>query len=314
MRIWQISPPASMAGPIAEYFIRNGVVLLWPGDLGRWTPERYGHEYALSDWLKWFAETAAVGDAILLRIGPARIRAVGLVAGEYTYEDRFDDVHGFDLQHCRRVRWCRLPEDYDFAQPVFSKGRFSLVRKAQVHDYVTRFLASPPTQWWEAGLPALPAEEPLTAEIPSGLENVVGLVRDLGILYTDTQRFGEPPMEDELVAHFVVPLLRALGWPPERLSVKWHRIDVAVFDALPRTPENCRFVIEVKRPGAVADEALEQAKGYVHALGKVCDIVVTDGIRYRMYSGREDFAQIAYANLLRLKHSAANLFARLRRP
>jgi hypothetical protein len=49
---------------------------------------------------------------------------------------------------------------------------------------------------------------------------------------------GEPPSEDELIAHFVVPFLRTLGWPPERIAVKWRYIDVAVFQALPRIPEN----------------------------------------------------------------------------
>jgi hypothetical protein len=33
-----------------------------------------------------------------------------------------------------------------------------------------------------------------------------------------------------------VPFLRALGWPPERIAVKWRYIDVAVFRSLPRTP------------------------------------------------------------------------------
>ena len=45
-------------------------------------------------------------------------------------------------------------------------------------------------------------------------------------------------------------ILRALGWPPEQIAVQWRRIDVAVFRALPRTPENCHLVIEAKRLGA----------------------------------------------------------------
>jgi hypothetical protein len=56
-----------------------------------------------------------------------------------------------------------------------------------------------------------------------------------------------------LIVHFVTPLLRALGWPPERITVKWRYIDVTLFAALPRTPENSHLVIEVKRLGAGVD-------------------------------------------------------------
>ena len=111
-----------------------------------------------------------------------------------------------------------------------------------------------------------------------------------------------------------MPFLRALGWPPERIAVKWRYIDVAVFRALPRTPENCHLVIEAKRLGAGVEGALEQAKGYVEALGIPRDVIVTDGIRYRMYAGDRGFEPVAYANLARLKKPAADLFARMQRP
>jgi hypothetical protein len=126
--------------------------------------------------------------------------------------------------------------------------------------------------------------------------------------------FGEPPSEDELIAHFVVPFLRAVGWPPEWIAVKWRYIDVAVFLALPRTPESCHFVIEAKRLGAGVEGALEQAKRYVEALGTPRDVIVTDGVRYRMYAGARGFEPLAYANLARLKKPAADLFSRMQRP
>jgi len=313
MKIWQIMPPAAMVNSIAEFFIRYGVALLCPGDPGRWSPDRYS-EYGVNDWTRWFAETMSVGDAILLRTGQAQIRAVGLVASEYSYEDRFDDVHGFDLQHCRRVRWCRLPQDYEFGESVFTRGRFSCVRKASVRQYVTNFLASPPTHWREAPLPELPPEEPSLDDVPQKFRDIVARAQDLVPLYRNRERFGDYPTEDELVAHFVIPFLRALGWPSEQIAVKWRYIDVTVFAALPRTPENCRFVIEAKRLGAGVGGALEQAKGYVESLGVPRDVVVTDGIRYRMYASEQAFEPVAYANLIRLKRSAVEIFDRLARP
>ena len=150
--------------------------------------------------------------------------------------------------------------------------------------------------------------------VPPALADIVAQAQDLFGLYWDRQNFGDHPTEDELVAHFVIPFLRALGWPLERIAVKWRWIDVAVFTALSRTPENCRFVIEAKRLGAGVESALEQAKGYVESLGVPRDIIVTDGIRYRMYSCENGFAPVAYANLIRLKQTATDLFTRLRRP
>ena len=150
--------------------------------------------------------------------------------------------------------------------------------------------------------------------MPDALQGIVAQAADLVPLLLDGHAFGEHPSEDELIVHFVVPFLRALGWPPERIAVQWRHIDVAVFRALPRTPGNCHLVIEAKRLGAGVEGALDQAKRYVEALGLPRDVIVTDGIRYRMYAGEQDFAPVAYANLVRLKQPATDLFTRMKRP
>jgi hypothetical protein len=144
------------------------------------------------------------------------------------------------------------------------------------------------------------------------LAGLVAQAADLLPLMQDSQRFGDLPSEDELIIHFVVPFLRALGWPPERIAVKWRYIDVAVFRELPRTAATCQFLIEAKRLGAGVEGALDQAKGYANALGIHCDVIVTDGIRYRLYDGMR-FEPVAYANLAWLKQSAVELFARMQR-
>jgi hypothetical protein len=139
-------------------------------------------------------------------------------------------------------------------------------------------------------------------------------VNDLAALYSNHAAFGDYPTEQELVVHYVVPFLRALGWRVEQIAIGWQFVDVSVFHALPRSAATCHFIIEAKRLGASVESALEQAKGYVRELGVPRDIVVTDGIRYRMYSAEKDFAPIAYANLARLKQPALDLFARMTRP
>lgn len=311
--IWQVS-----GGPAkrdyADLFIKHGVALIGPGDAGPWSPDRDDADFGDS-LVRRFAIEAQRGDVLLLRTGVSSIRAVGLVASEYLYLPQFDDVNGWDLQHARRVHWCRLPEDYAFDAQIFSGGhsRFSKISAPPVLDYAERFIQSPPTYWQTAPLPALPEEEPPLDFVPDFLQELVANVHDLASLYWDGNAFGDHPTEDELVAHYVVPFLRALGWPVERIAIKWRYVDVSVFRALPRTPQNVHFIIEAKRLGAGVEGALEQAKGYLDALGIARDIVVTDGIRYRMYEAGS-FRPIAYANLARLKRSALSLFERMKRP
>lgn len=312
--VWQLAGGPSSRS-YADLLLKFAVGLVGPGDAGPWKPERDDDEFE-GGFVRRFASEVRIGDVFLLRTGISGICAVGLVASEYQYLTQFDDVNGWDLQHARRVQWCRLPEVYDFGAPVFGANptRFSRTRNEEVVQYAEAFLNSPPTQWQTSPLPELPADEALLEEIPDHLQGVIAEARDLAPLLWDRQRFGDHPTEDELVAHFVVPFLRLLGWPPERIAVKWRHIDVAVFNALPRTPENCRLVIEAKRLGAGLEGVLEQAKGYVRGLGVPRDIVVTDGIRYRVYSSQSDFAPVAYANLIWLKRSALELFSRMQRP
>ncbi len=312
--VWQVS-----AGPTdrsyADQFLNHGVALIGPGHTGPWSSERSDREFE-DVVVRRFATELVVGDVVLLRTGRSTICAVGLVASDYQYLPHFDDVNGWDLQHARRMRWIELPEPYDFGGRVFgaSPPRLSRVQSENVVEYVNRFVESPPTDWQTRSLPSLPPEElPLEAP-PHELEELVAQVNDLVELYWNPDSFGERPMEDELVALYVVPFLRRLGWPVERIAVKWRHIDVSVFSKLPRVPEHCHYLIEAKRLGAGVEGALGQAIGYVSDLGIQCDVVVTDGIRYRMYDANRNFEPVAYANLARLKQSSLELFKCMRRP
>lgn len=125
------------------------------------------------------------------------------------------------------------------------------------------------------------------------------------------QSFRGLPSEDEMLVHFVIPLFRGMGWPQELLAVKWNYIDLAVFGSLPRVPENCCLVVEAKRLGIGAESALQQAVDYSKKLPDGCDVLLTDGFRYRLYGSTGDFQPVAYANLLALKASGASLLERL---
>lgn len=310
---WQVS-----GGPVnrsyVDHLIRHGVVLIAPGDAGPWHSGRSDQEFDDAA-VRWLATELRTNDVLLLRTGLTTVRAIGLVASEYLYLPQFDDVNGFDLQHGRRVRWCELPVPHDFGERVFGAPplRLSRVSDPTVIEYSMRFMRSPPTGWQAGILPPVPEETEELDIPPPELQEIVAQARDLSKVYQDEGAFGTPPLEDEMVAHYVVPFLRALGWHPEKISVKWRNIDLCVFTRLPRCPEHCRYLIEVKRPCKGPEGALEQALGYATALGIPCDVVVTDGIRYRMYDSNNNYEHAAYANLARLKRPALELFARMRR-
>jgi hypothetical protein len=311
--IWQLSGgPASRT--YAGLFLRHGVGLVGPGDPGPWSEVRYDYDWALKGFVGNFASKAQQGDIVLLRTGVSTITAVGILASEYTHETRFDDVNGWDLQHCRRVRWCPLPTEFSFDVPVSKPTRFCRVQNPQVIEFARRFVNSEPKRWQMAELPPLPAEEPILDEVPEPLRELVGQAHDYALLAEDRSQFPEYPSEHEIVGHFVIPFLRMLGWPIELIGIEWRRVDVALFRSLPRLPESCQFVIEAKRFGAGVEGAFDQARAYVEKLGVLRDVVVTDGVRYRLYSASEDFAPAAYANLARLKPSALNLMTTMRRP
>jgi hypothetical protein len=309
-KVWQIAGgPASRS--YVHVFLRYGVGLIGPGDPGPWQPDRPAEDYGRGHSVPRFATGPQEKDIFLLRSGISTVRAVGVVASSYLYLAEFDDVNGWDLQHARRVRWFPLPQEHNFGKLVFGSkpGRFSEVSHPEVVEFAQRFVDSPPRDWQEAPLPPLPVGEPDLEEVPQHLAEVAALAQDFA-----QQMSREKVSEDEMIAHFVVPFFRCLGWLPEQIAIKWQHVDLALFRQLPREPENCHLIVEAKYPGAGIEEALQQGLGYAQTLGINPDILVTDGYRYRLYAGGNEDAPIGYANLLRLKQPALNLFARLQRP
>lgn len=129
-------------------------------------------------------------------------------------------------------------------------------------------------------------------------------------------KFGAVPSEDELLTHLTIPLLEALGWEPAQIAVKWRYTDLALFHPKMRKPDHCRVVIEGKRIGAGLRWAGYQAREYAKKLDLTgANVLVTDGISYRLYRARDYSDQTALAaNLGRPKESATKLFDALRHP
>lgn len=101
-QVWQIAA-GDATRPYSEWFRKYGVALVGPGWPGQWTHDLDDDEFE-GGFVRRFASEVTVGDAIVLRRGVARIVAIGLVASDYFFEEAFEDVHGWSLQHARRVR------------------------------------------------------------------------------------------------------------------------------------------------------------------------------------------------------------------
>jgi hypothetical protein len=305
----------------AALCVRWGVILNGPGGAGPWPSCHLPLEHSgitprkLRD-LKRFAEKMADGDLVVLRIGTSSVPAVGKIVGGYEWRDDFGDVDGWDLEHVRRVRWLWHDHNQPKTFPTYA---------LRLGD-TTQKLPDGPVKVWlstleisdeaaAAALPSIPANDRRLVSLDviseflfdhgvasSSINMLLDQVGELARIATWYQRSTEAPSEHETIAYLVVPLLRALGWTPQRMAVEWNRVDVALFERLPRSDDTLQIVVEAKKKGNSCLTAKSQAASYAARRPACNRLIVTDGLRYGVYirDGREQFQLYAYLNLDRL--------------
>jgi hypothetical protein len=265
-----------------------------------------------------FAVEMKEGDIVVLRTGTASVHGVGQVVGQCEWRDEFGDVDGWDLQHVRRVRWLRRFEDNPQAFDTYALKLGDTTQKLDpgtVADWLAELEV--PEDAYTRPLAALPdtatGAEVTVEQISEFLfdrgvasASITALTGEIGELtrIANWYRRAEMPSERETVAYLVVPLLRALGWTPQRMAVEWNHVDVALFDSLPRADESLRVVVEAKRMNTSCLTAISQAMSYAQTRPQCHRLIVTEGMRYGVYvrSGSEPFKLHAYMNLGRLRH------------
>lgn len=317
--IWQQAAGDSNRNYI-ELCIKWGVVINGPGYLGKWPDCEAGlrkdcwSEKKISD-LRRFAEEMRDGDLVVLRVGTATVSGVGQIVGDYEHSEEFGDIDGWTLQHVRRVRWLWTGKK-DFATYDLKLG-----------DTTQKLTSGPVTEWLcQLETPDEKSSERLCNLPPAvgnnevSLEAISEFLFDHGVASVSISHLlneiGEltriakwyprsncTPSEHETVAYLVVPLLRALGWTPQRMAVEWNRVDVALFEKLPRYDSNLQVVVEAKKMDNSCLSAASQAMSYAAGKPKCNRLIVTDGIRYGIYirTGNEEFSLYAYMNLARLR-------------
>ena len=91
-------------------------------------------------------------------------------------------------------------------------------------------------------------------------------------------------------------------------AYEWKNIDIVLFSALPRIEDRLSVVIEAKKKGSSCLSAFEQAQKYALKVKNCKRIIVTDGLRYGVFTRNsnnsdelQEFSLHAYINLTRLR-------------
>jgi len=322
--IWQIAA-GDTDRSYEDLFLRWDVILNGPGDFGKWPDCK--SDLRKVDWVssrkitdvERFCTGIQNGDFVVLRMGTSSVLGFGQVVGGYEFQEIFSDVDGWDLQHTRRVRWL-WKHDGNPAQ--FDTYALKLGDTTQILD-------SKPVEEWIRSLdvPELLLSRPLI-ELPHpqnstsiSIDKISEYLFDQGVASGSIQKLTNEmdelvriarwyqrsnyPSEHETVAYLVVPLLRALGWTPQRMAIEWNRVDIALFDSLPRMDESLAVVVEVKKMGKSCLSALSQAMSYSQGKENCKRLIVTDGLRYGLHTKDTsgDYKLHSYMNLTDLRDS-----------
>lgn len=266
-----------------------------------------------------FCDTMSDGDLVVLRLGTNQIYAVGEIVGGYQFHEEFNDIDGWDIGHVRRVRWLWRspplePQEFptytlkqgDTTQESTSEEVKNWMRQLEIQEHrYNRDLKDLPSESTDNKTNIEQISDHLfnqgiaSSSINSLLDEIGELIR-IANWYWNQEEY---PSESETINYLAVPLLRVLGWTPQRMAIEWGRIDLALFSKLPRDNENLSVVIEAKRMNQSCFSAFEQAKSYAEIVTDCKTVVVTDGIRYGVYikNDENEYSLYSYLNLTRLQ-------------
>lgn len=314
MNYWQVAAGEG-SRDYSDVFLKFGVMLVGGGDPGPFY-ERQDYYKGHAGWradIVRFSEEAKEGDVVILKRPHGKkweIIAAGRIIGDYEYLELFEDVEGWDLQHCRKVEWvCPNEKMYigGLTRGTFRRvfSQLPIEKALQILDEGKKIKADilPPVA------EKVSDEQLVENLVDSGLrpidaETVISTiwrVRRLAHWYT---KYGEDISEHETRTFLIVPVLQALGWSEQKMKIEWKNIDIAFFQQVYRADGNlCVMILESKRMSEGLKYAERQAQTYQKRFPECLRLIVSDGLCYRLYEKhRGQWKWIAYFNLLRLKN------------
>lgn len=322
MSYWQVAAGEG-ARDYSKVFLQFGVMLIGSGNPGQY----FGNEgyYRSRPWgrkVEHFAKRVAEDDVVILKKPyhtQWQIQAVGRVIGEYKYLEQFDDVEGWDLQHCRKVEWVCPPEDKSHPEKKIlvkglSMGTFKRVYKREAIEKAGKILGEGNKQVAkEIPQPAkkISDEDLIESLIGKGLrpadaETVIQTIWRVRRLARWYAHYGRDLSEHEIRTFLIVPILLALGWSEQKIKIEWKNTDMSFFREVYKRGKKPSMILESKRMREGLHYAERQLVKYAKIFPECHHLVASDGICYQLYvkhssrwNSEEDFT--AYANLLNLK-------------
>lgn len=331
-QVWQIAC-GEKGRRYQRLFLDHDVMFLGPGRFGAYSPNLYeANPDACAEgkgkitYIRQFATEVQPGDYVLLRSG-YKVLSIGVVDSHYFHSTAFDDVYGWDLEHCRRVIWQRQHDDtlqriqstgdlFEDRKQIPTFTRVSHDRNLEpIRDLLPQVVRRqlndlpqmPPSPLTPEELSDALFQEGLSYDACLHVERAVRKLRGLLDWYNDA-RSSDRPTEHEVVAHMILPLMLALGWSEQLLAVEWKKIDLAVFTHTPTDASTCGLVCEAKVMDSPMQEVVDQAIGYCskHMLDHCQKILVTDGgyfALYRKIKGVWESEPSGYVSLRKLRRN-----------
>lgn len=313
MNFWQVAAGEG-SRDYSDVFLKFGVMLVGAGDPGPFSERQdyyKGHPGWRADIVR-FSEEAEGGDIVILKRPHGmkwEIVAAGRITGDYEYSELFEDVEGWDLQHCRRVDWVR-PNEKTYISGL-ARGTFRRVFSRAPREKATQILnegekIKPDT------LPLLArkvSDEQLVESLvdsglrPADAETVIRTIWRIRRLARWYSTHGKDISEHETRTFLIVPVLQAIGWSEQKMKVEWRNIDIAFFRQVYGAKDNpCIMILESKRMLEGLSYAERQVQRYQKELPECSRLIISDGICYRLYEKHDNhWKWVAYLNLLRLR-------------
>lgn len=303
MRVWQIAA-GEPGRDYSSLFFDHDIMLIGPSSNGNALENEYVREAPNSplNQVYSFSRGPKPGDRVIVRLAHEVIGIGQLPVNEdtqYSFEEVFRCVYGWDICHCRRVIWA---ENFDLGKlaTVF-QGAKQKPSFTQIHEKrILEMVLAVDDSSFDRPLKKMPqidhtpySNESLGVELfragisNRNIEDILKALQQAERLCTwyRSEKCGRKPSENEIVSHIILPLFLGLGWSHQQIAVEWNRVDVAFFKTTPTTAENCVIVLEAKGLGIPLSEVLEQPIGYVNNLGlkNVPYILTTDGENLFVY-------------------------------
>jgi hypothetical protein len=295
-------------------FEKYGVALVGRGESGDWREETDKSVFLNERASLAALQLASRGDLVVMNRGQ-NVLTAGVVAAPYSYHPEFGYIQGWDLFHCLRVCWIPRSSIQTTSRPKIRGARGTARWLGGANASVTSWARRNVKRALDAEiltgrLPELPTSGKALAlrRVPARVRPIVARAIRLREAVRDEREWRDLPSEHETVALLVVPMLLALGWPPQNIALEWHHIDVAAFRGSRR--EDCAVLVEAKRLGSGLAGARNQAFEYADRNHLDVPIITTDGDVWELHRDRLDM-QPARAFFPVLDTTALEFFERL---